>query len=200
MCKKLIAIYFQNVLLFCRTVNSLKCFTFTYLQELRGPPTISGLQTGKVTAARWQWYGAMDAALRGQHSPIQPTLVVPNTSAAADGVVDTPAFAPSVEEGRKGRRKMPDSTQILLGQLGIPKCISPQPATIVESTERNPHNCKLYFQTITISFTKQPLLLNKINNVFFLGTTQETQALIEWREANGNLFTGRRNSSINGWE
>lgn len=35
---------------------------------------------------------------------------------------------------------------------------------------------------------------------FFQGTTEETQALIAWRAASGNLFTGRRNSSINGWQ
>ncbi|TNM85095.1 uncharacterized protein LOC130537311 [Takifugu flavidus] len=144
-------------------------------KELRGSPTISGLQAGKVPAASWQWYSAMDAALRGQHSLSRPQLVVATMSAAADGVVDTSASDPSVEEGKEGRGKMPDSTDVLLGQLGIPKCISPQPATaatMVESTERKPHNW----------------------------TTEETQALIEWREANGNLFTGRRNSSINGWD
>ncbi|KAK7878947.1 hypothetical protein WMY93_034208 [Mugilogobius chulae] len=31
-------------------------------------------------------------------------------------------------------------------------------------------------------------------------TTEETRALIDWRTANEGLFTGRRNSSKNGWE
>lgn len=155
-----------------------------------------------MPAACWQWYSAMEAALRGQHSLSRPQLAVATMSAAAIGVVDTPPSDPSVEEGKEGRAKLPDSTDILLGQLGIPKCISPQlatAATVVESTERKPHNCKLYFQNITgVVFTKWPLWWVKI--MLYPGTTEETQALIEWREANGNLFTGCRNSSINGWE
>ncbi|KAG5278259.1 hypothetical protein AALO_G00096980 [Alosa alosa] len=31
-------------------------------------------------------------------------------------------------------------------------------------------------------------------------TNEETRALIQWRADNEKLFTGRRNSSKNGWE
>lgn len=45
-----------------------------------------------------------------------------------------------------------------------------------------------------------PLLWIKLSVMVLQGTTEETQALIAWRAASGNLFTGRRNSSINGWQ
>lgn len=160
-----------------------------------------------MTAATWQWYGAMDAALRGQHCLSRPLLMVTNVTSTADGVVSTLALAPSVEEDTKGKGKMPNGRETVLGQLGIPKCISPQPATaatMVESTERKPHNCQLHFQNITVVHVQNGLCcglkLMMFFFFFFLGTTEETQSLIAWRAANGNLFTGRRNSSINGWE
>lgn len=102
-----------------------------------------------MTAATWQWYGAIDAALRGQHCLSRPLLMVTNVTSTADGVVSTLTLAPSVEEDMqgkgKGKGKMPNGRETVLGQLGIPKCISPQPAiaaTMVESAERKPHNCK----------------------------------------------------------
>lgn len=150
--------------------NYMKLFIFTYFQELRGPPTISGIQAGKVTAATWQWYGAMDAALQGQQCLSLPLLRVTNGTSTADGVVSTLALAPSVEEV-KGKGKIQNGRETVLGQLGIPKCISPQPAsaaTMVESTEMKPHNCKLHFQNITVVLVQNGFLLwIKINDVFF---------------------------------
>lgn len=56
-----------------------------------------------MTAATWQWYSAMDAALRGQNSSSQSLLVVASMTEAAGGVVDTPDFAPMVAERERGR-------------------------------------------------------------------------------------------------
>lgn len=94
----------------------LKCFILTLLQELRGPPTIRGVEDDNVTAATWQWYSAMDAALRGQHSP---QLVVATMNAAGDGVVDTPAFAPAVaeREGGRGRKRPMNSSESIFNFL-----------------------------------------------------------------------------------
>ena len=33
-----------------------------------------------------------------------------------------------------------------------------------------------------------------------LGTDEDTRALIQWREANRSLFTGKRNASVTGYE
>lgn len=115
----------------------MKLFLFPYFQELRGPATISGLQAGKMTAATWQWYSAMDAAVRGQHS--RPLPMVTNVTPTADEVVGTLALSPSVEGDLEGKKKMPNGSEPSPGQLGIPKCTSPQPAT---AAERKPHNCK----------------------------------------------------------
>lgn len=158
-----------------------------------------------MTAATWQWYGAMDAVLQGQQCLNLPLLMVTNGTSTADGVVSTLALAPSVEEV-KGKGKIQNGRETVLGQLGIPKCISPQPAsaaTMVESTEMKPHNCKLHFQNITVVLVQNGFCCGlKLMMFFFLflGTTEETQSLISWRAANGNLFTGCRHSSINGWE
>lgn len=110
-----------------------------------------------MSAATWHWYSAMDTALRGQQSMTQPHLVLENMTATADAVAGTPAFAPSVKEGKEGKEEMQDSREILLGQLGIPKCISPQlatAATVVENPERRPHNCMLYFKMLLLFFHK----------------------------------------------
>lgn len=86
----------------------MKCFILSDLQELRGPPTIRGVEDNNVTAATWQWYSAMDAALRGQHSHSRPQLVFATMKATLDRGVDTPAFASTVAEGESGRgRKRP---------------------------------------------------------------------------------------------
>lgn len=74
-----------------------------------------------MTAATWQWYGAMDAALRGQHSSNQPLLVLANMSTAADGMVGTPAFTPSVAERKRerasGRKRTMDYSESLFDFL-----------------------------------------------------------------------------------
>lgn len=87
----------------------MKGFILTYLQELRGPPRMTGVEDDNVTAANWRWYGAMDAALQGQHSHSRPQLVVANAKAAAHGMFDTPAFAPSLEE--RGRKRAMDNSE-----------------------------------------------------------------------------------------
>ncbi|XP_034552438.1 uncharacterized protein LOC117821960 [Notolabrus celidotus] len=67
-------------------------------KELRDPPTGKGVEAGSVTAATWQWYGAMDAALQGQHSVNPPLVVASNLTATTGGTVSTPASAPSAAE------------------------------------------------------------------------------------------------------
>lgn len=89
----------------------LKGFILTYLQELRGPPTMTGVEEENVTIANWRWYGAMDAALRRQHSHSRPQLVVANAKAAAHAMFTTPAFGPSLE-GRGRKRAIDDSESI----------------------------------------------------------------------------------------
>lgn len=93
----------------------LKCFILTVLQELRGAPTIREVEDNNVTAATWQWYSAMDAALRGQHSHSRPQLVVATMNTAADGVVDSRAFAPAVaeREGGRGRKRPMNSSETI---------------------------------------------------------------------------------------
>lgn len=61
-----------------------------------------------MTAAAWQWYSAMDAALRGQNSGSQSLQVTANMSAAGDGVIGTPAFAPMMAEKGRGRKRTVD--------------------------------------------------------------------------------------------
>lgn len=97
----------------------LKCFILTVLQELRGPPTIRGAEDNHVTAATWQWYSAMDAALRGQHSHSRPHLVVATMNTAKDGVVDTQAFASAVaeREGGRGRKRPMNSSESIFNFL-----------------------------------------------------------------------------------
>lgn len=68
-----------------------------------------------MTAATWQWYSAMDTALRGQNSIGQSLLVVANTTPAADGV--TPAFAPMVAERGRGRKRAMDIRESLFDFL-----------------------------------------------------------------------------------
>lgn len=97
----------------------LKCFILTVLKELRGPTTIRGAEENHVTASTWQWYSAMDAALRGQHSHSQPQLGVATMNTAGDGVVDTPAFAPAVaeREGGSGRKRPMNSSESIFNFL-----------------------------------------------------------------------------------
>lgn len=70
-----------------------------------------------MTAATWQWYSSMDAALRGQDSSSQSLLVVANMTEAADGVVDTPDFAPMVAERGRGRKRSIDISESLFDFL-----------------------------------------------------------------------------------
>ncbi|KAK7889259.1 hypothetical protein WMY93_024819 [Mugilogobius chulae] len=66
-------------------------------KELRDPPTGKGVEAGGVTAANWQWYAVLDAALQGQHS-ISPPLVVASSAATAGGVVTPPASVAETAE------------------------------------------------------------------------------------------------------
>lgn len=50
-----------------------------------------------MTAATWQWYSQMDAALQGQHSISPPLVVAANLTATASGVVTSPSSAPPKE-------------------------------------------------------------------------------------------------------
>lgn len=112
----------------------------------------------------------MDAALRGQHCLSRPLLMVTNLTSTADGVDSPLGLAPSVEEETKGKGKMPKGRETVLGQLGIPKCISPQPATaatMVESKEMKPHNCKLHFQDITVVLVQNALCSRLKSMMFF---------------------------------
>lgn len=101
------------------TDRHLICFILTVLQELRGPPTTRGVEDNKLTASTWQWYSAMDAALRGQHSHSRPQLVVATLNTAAGGVVDTPTFAPAVaeREGGRGRKRPLNSSETIFNFL-----------------------------------------------------------------------------------
>ncbi|KAK7886714.1 hypothetical protein WMY93_026335 [Mugilogobius chulae] len=85
-------------------------------KELRDPPTGKGVEAGGVTAANWQWYAVLDAALQGQHS-ISPPLVVASSAATAGGVVTPPASVAetaeaseaSADQGPEGSREGRDS-------------------------------------------------------------------------------------------
>ena len=73
------------------------------LKELRDPPSGKGVEAGGVTAATWQWYATMDAALRGQHSINPPLVVAANLTSTAGGVVAS--SAPARERARPAARK-----------------------------------------------------------------------------------------------
>lgn len=77
--------------------NVIKKHIFRSWETLTG----KGVDAGTVTAATWQWYGAMEAILQGQHA-INPPLVV--ASATAGGLVNTLASTPSTAEEEAGER------------------------------------------------------------------------------------------------
>ncbi|KAK7921817.1 hypothetical protein WMY93_008719 [Mugilogobius chulae] len=92
-------------------------------KELRDPPTGKGVEAGGVTAANWQWYAVLDAALQGQHS-ISPPLVVASSAATAGGVVTPPAsVAETAEaseasadqgpEGSRARKRLSERESLL---------------------------------------------------------------------------------------
>ncbi|XP_076141063.1 anthrax toxin receptor 1-like [Alosa pseudoharengus] len=62
--------------------------------ELRDPPTGKGVEAEEVTAANWQWYTQMDAALQGQHAISPPLVVAANLIPTTGGVVMTPVSPP----------------------------------------------------------------------------------------------------------
>lgn len=68
-----------------------------------------------MTAATWQWYTAMDAALQGQHSVTLPIVVASNVTATTGGSVSTPASTPSVEarSSQQSRKRRRDSQALL---------------------------------------------------------------------------------------
>lgn len=72
-----------------------------------------------MITATWQWYSAMDAALRGQNSSSQSLRVGANMAAAADGVIGAPAFAPMVAERERGggRKRATDIRESLFDFL-----------------------------------------------------------------------------------
>lgn len=70
-----------------------------------------------MTAATWQWYRAMDVALRGQNSSHQSLIVVADTTAAADGVIGTPASAPVGPERGRGKKRAMDISESLFDFL-----------------------------------------------------------------------------------
>ncbi|XP_036006140.1 uncharacterized protein LOC110368872 isoform X1 [Fundulus heteroclitus] len=86
-------------------------------KELRDPPTGQGVEVGGVTAATWQWYELLDAALQGQHN-ISPPLVVASSSSATGGVVvTTSASTPSPTAERTGRQARKRGSEVLLDFL-----------------------------------------------------------------------------------
>ncbi|CAL8395330.1 unnamed protein product [Boreogadus saida] len=90
-------------------------------KELRDPPAGRGVEAGTATAGTWQWYGAMDAVLQGQHSISPPLVVAANMSASTGGVVSSPASTSSAEEvsGSSTSRKRPrDNLLELLKEQG----------------------------------------------------------------------------------
>lgn len=121
----------------------MKRFIFTYFPEFRGPPTISALQASKVTAATWQWYGAMDAALRARHCFSQPLLIVTNGTSTADEVVSTMVPAPSVEEDTKGEGKILNTGRPSFGNLVCQNAhhLSQQQQQQWWKVQRKSHNC-----------------------------------------------------------
>ncbi|KAL1268449.1 hypothetical protein QQF64_033812 [Cirrhinus molitorella] len=87
-------------------------------EELRDPPTGKGVEAGSVTAATWQWYSAMDAALQGQHSISPPLVVASNLTATTGGSVSTSASTPSASpKSSQNSRKRPRESQALLDFL-----------------------------------------------------------------------------------
>lgn len=80
-------------------------------QELRDPPTGKGVEAGGVTAATWQWYTAVNAALQGQHSISPPLVVASSLTATTGGSVSTPASTPSEEprSSQQSRKRHRDS-------------------------------------------------------------------------------------------
>ena len=89
-------------------------------QSLRDPPTGRGVEAGTATAATWQWYGAMDAALQGHHSICPPLVVASRMTATTGGVESTPASTSSAEEagGSSSRKRPRDSLLELLREQG----------------------------------------------------------------------------------
>lgn len=80
-----------------------------------GPHSSRGVEDGNVTAATWQWYSAMDAALREQNSSSQSLLLVANMSAAVGAVVGTPTVTES--ERGKGKKRAKDISENLFDFL-----------------------------------------------------------------------------------
>lgn len=68
-----------------------------------------------MTAATWQWYEMLDAALQGQHNITPPLVVASSSSATAGGVVvNAPASTPEpTNEGRANPRKRPREDDML---------------------------------------------------------------------------------------
>jgi len=73
-----------------------------------------------VTAANWQWYSLMDAALQGQHSISPPLVVASNLTSTSGGTVTTLASSPSstcssvaVSPGWEQGRKRPRESELL---------------------------------------------------------------------------------------
>ena len=72
-----------------------------------------------MTAANWQWYSVMDAALQGQHS-ISPPLVVASNLTSTSGCTVYDASSPSsscssvaVSPGREQDRKRSRESEVL---------------------------------------------------------------------------------------
>ncbi|CAM4732656.1 unnamed protein product [Leuciscus chuanchicus] len=73
-----------------------------------------GVEAGGVTAATWQWYSQMDAALQGQHSISPPLVVSANLTATTGGVVTSPSSAPPKERANPPPRKRARVSEAIL--------------------------------------------------------------------------------------
>ena len=85
-------------------------------QELRDPPTGKRVEAGGVTAATWQWYSEMDAALQGQHSISPPLVVASSLTATTGGSVSTPASTPAqgpTRDRQPGRKRAREESAMM---------------------------------------------------------------------------------------